>query len=168
MSFNGGALGREPPAVLLGPASTTVAPGYMSAGREATDWTVIETWIRRAILRTMWAAILKRVTVVFAVLALLGAAPAVVASLAPAGMPGCGAPMGHTAVDGAPCDPAAPESGRPACPPSAIGCAVVALPDPVAQALAVPHQPRVWDPGPSPLLIGRTVEPNLFPPILSV
>ncbi len=115
----------------------------------------------------MWAAILKRVTVVLAVLALLGAAPAVAASLAPAGMPGCGALMGHTAVDGAPCDPAAPEKGQPACPASAIGCAVVALPGPATQALSVPRLPALWDPGPSPIFLGRTVEPDLFPPILS-
>ena len=122
-----------------------------------------------AILVGMWAAILKRVTVVLAVLALLGAAPpAVAAPLAPAGMPGCGALMGHAAVDGAPCDPAAPEPGQPACAASMIGCAVVALPGPPTRVLAVLRTPRLWDPGPSPLLLGRTVEPHLFPPIPSV
>lgn len=165
MSFK--ASRREPPAVAFGLAFTSGAPGYMSAGPEVTDRTVIETSIRRAILTGMWAAILKRVTVVLAVLALLGAAPAVADSLAPAGMPGCGALMGHTAVDGAPYDPAAPEKGQPACPASAIGCAVVALPGPATQALSVPRLPALWDPGPSPILLGRTVEPNLFPPILS-
>lgn len=147
----------------------------MSAGPEATDQKVIEIPVLRAILAAMplavmRAAILRRVTVVLAVLALLGAVPAAVAaSVAPAGMPGCGALMGLTAVDGAPCDPAAPEPGQPACLASSVGCAVVALPGPaVAQALAVPDLTRLWDPGPSLLLLGRTLEPDLFPPIPSV
>lgn len=140
----------------------------MSAGSEATDGKVIETSIRGAILAGMRAAVLRRVTVVLAALALLGAVPAAVAaSVAPAGMPGCGALMGLTAVDGVPCDPAEP--GQPACLASAVGCAVVALPGPAAaQALAVPHLPRLWDPGPSLLLLGRTLKPDLFPPIPSV
>lgn len=155
-------------AASLGPASTSVAPGQMSAGPEATQRKVIETPIRRAILAGMRAAILRRVTVVMAVLALLGAVPvAVAASVAPAGMPGCGALMGL--VDGVPCDPAAPEPGQPACLASPVGCAVVALPGTAAaQALAVPHLARLWDPGPSLLLLGRTLEPDLFPPIPSV
>lgn len=141
----------------------------MSPGPEATDRKVIETSICGSILAGMRAAILRRVMVVLAVLALLGAVPAVMAaSVASAGMPGCGALMGHAAFDGVPCDPVAPEPGQPACLASTIGCAVVALPGPAAQALAVPRLTRLWDPGPSLLLLGRTLEPDLFPPIPSV
>jgi hypothetical protein len=87
------------------------------------------------------------------------------AFFAPIGMPDCGALMGHTAVESIPCDPAAPEPGQPVCPVSAIGCTAVALPSPAAQVPSVPLPPRLWDPEPSLIRLGRAVEPNLFPPI---
>lgn len=127
----------------------------------------LKLWQSLASLPDMWVAVLKRVMAVLAVLALLGAAPVMAAST-PAGMPDCGALMGHTAAHDAPCDPATSDPGQPACPTSAIGCTAVALPSPLAQASSVPSALRLWDPGPSSMLLGRTLDPNLFPPIRSV
>lgn len=127
----------------------------------------LKLWQPWAIVACMWAALLKQVTIVVAVLALLGAAPAMAAFIAPAGMPHCEALMDHTAVKSAPCDPAAPEPGQPACSASAIGCTVVALPSPAAQAPSVPRLPALWDIRPSLIHIGGVIEPSLFPPIRS-
>jgi hypothetical protein len=116
----------------------------------------------------MWAAILKRVMVVLTVFALIGAMSAMTAPSALAGMPECTALMGETAMGGAPCDPATPQPGQPACLTSAIGCAAVVLPDPVVLATFVPQPVRLWVSASLSVLRGRTIEPNLFPPIHSV
>lgn len=122
----------------------------------------------RTILAVMWAAILRRVTVVLTVFALLGAVPAMAAPFAPLGMPDCGALMGETAMGGVPCDPGTPKQGQPACSAAAIGCTAAALPSPVAQAPFVLSPPRIWIPVAHSVLLGRTIEPHLFPPIRSV
>lgn len=115
----------------------------------------------------MWVAVLKRFTVVLAVLALLGAVPAMAAPFAPAGMLDCGAVMADTAAEGAPCDPAAPQKSQPACQATAMGCTVAALPGPVPQVALLRHTPRSWNSNSSSILLGRAIKPNIFPPILS-
>lgn len=117
----------------------------------------------------MRAMMLRRVTIVLAVLALLGATPVGgVAASVPAGISPCMAMMAHDAGHDGPCDPAAPEPGMRGCVVSMAGCNVVALPGPESAVVPMLNVPAVWALGPSILGPGRTIEPNLFPPILSV
>lgn len=112
---------------------------------------------------------LKRLTVLLAMLALLGTAPVgVAATFAPAGTSPCMAMMAHDAGHDGPCDSTDPQPGMPACGLFMAGCAVVAFPGPESPVAFPLSAPTVWAVGPLKIGPGRTIEPNLFPPILSV